>query len=208
MVEIPQPRPTCSYQVVDPIAKPLAPEPPLTLDNIRLLFVYVKACERCLKGKRDCMVDKQGSACAGCKARKYGCDHTGQFDVLVMRVMRPISGSESESEVEVVAVERKGKEQQGNPPVQVKKEKRPREEEDEEIAKPKAKPRKAKAKAVVPGGKKGKGKEPSGSKGAEIELDHDGTNLMEVDGSDNKLKRSRSMAWKVSPASVFPLSTH
>jgi hypothetical protein len=112
--------------VVDPIEeKPPAPEPPLTLDNIQLLFVYVKACERCLKGKRDCVVDEQGSARVGCKAWKYGCDHTGRFDVPVMRVMRPVSGSELESEVVVVAAGRKGKEQQGDPPVQVKKEKRP-----------------------------------------------------------------------------------
>jgi hypothetical protein len=166
--------------VVDPIEeKPPAPEPPLTPDNIWLLFVYVKACERCLKGKRVCVVDEQGSACAGCKARKYGCNHTSRFNVPVMRVTRPVSGSESESEVEVVAVGRKGKEQQGDLPVQVKKEKRPREEEDEEIAKPKAKRRKAKAKAVVPDGKQGKGKEPSGSKGAEIELDHDGADPIE-----------------------------
>jgi hypothetical protein len=69
--------------------------------------------------------DEQGLACTGCKAQKYGCNHTGKFDAPVMRVMRPFSGSELEGEVVVMVVGRKGKEQQGDLLVQVKKEKRP-----------------------------------------------------------------------------------
>ena len=60
--------------------------------------MYVKACERCQKGKRDCVVDELGAACVGCKARKYGCDQTGDRRAKMMRVVRPVSDSDSEVE--------------------------------------------------------------------------------------------------------------
>lgn len=68
--------------------------------------VFVKGCERCQKGTRDCVVGEVGAACVGCKTHKYKCNKTGQRKEETMVVTRP--ESDSDSEVEVVS-ERKGK---------------------------------------------------------------------------------------------------
>jgi hypothetical protein len=86
--------------------------------NIRNLEIFTRSCERCQRGKRDCVVDEVGGACGGCKARKYGCDHTGQTNVKTIWVTRPVS--DSGSEVEVLE-DRKGKKRRAESPVPAKK---------------------------------------------------------------------------------------
>ena len=77
--------------------------------RVQSLEVFELACQRCKKGKRDCEVDELGVACAGCKARKYRCDHTGKKNLRTMEVVRPISDSEESEELEEVVEERKGR---------------------------------------------------------------------------------------------------
>ncbi len=78
--------------------------------------VYVEACDRCRKGKRDCVVDELGAACAGCKVRKYGCDQTGNRRAKTMKVTRPVS--ESKSDVEILEM---GKRRWAESPIAAKK---------------------------------------------------------------------------------------
>ncbi len=56
---------------------------------------------RCERGGRYCKMDELGAACAGCKARKYGCDHTNKTHAKTMTVRRLVSDSGSEEEEEM-----------------------------------------------------------------------------------------------------------
>ena len=80
------------------------------------IVVFAKACERCRRGNRDCEVEEVGTACVGCKARKYGCDKTGMMHEKTMRVTRPVSDPESDVEVD----DRRGKKRQAASPVPAK----------------------------------------------------------------------------------------
>ena len=75
--------------------------------RVQSLEVFQLACQSCKKGKRDCEVNELGAACAGCKARKYGCDHMEKKNLRMMEVVRPISNSEESEESEEVVEERK-----------------------------------------------------------------------------------------------------
>ena len=127
-----------------------SPVPPTRQDvrqsakNIKRIVVFTKACDRCRRGNRDCEVEEMGTACVGCKARKYGCSKTGMMQEKTMTVMRP--ASESESDV-VVIEDRKGKKRQATSPVppktKPKKVKVKVEKEEKEKVKGKAKQRAA-----------------------------------------------------------------
>jgi hypothetical protein len=73
---------------------------------IQHLQVYVKGCERCQKGRRDCVVEHLGAACVDCRLRKYRCDHTSKRDAQTMWVTRPIA--DLDLEIEVVEDKPKG----------------------------------------------------------------------------------------------------
>src|SRR6266545_2925197 len=138
-----------------PSRSPKAPtrvKHPKPARTTREVEVYLKACTRCERGDRDCEVDELGAACAGCKARKYGCDHTNKTHAKTMTVRRPVSDSGSDSEEEEMKV-RKGKKRQAEPPVQKMKVK----VKEERVAK--VKPVKPKPRVKPqPTAKKGKGK--------------------------------------------------
>jgi hypothetical protein len=103
------PRPTPFADINDtedeyePSPSPVS-QPQGSKSRLARLEVFVRACERCQKGDRDCVVGEVGAACVGCKAHKYKCDKTGQRHEKTMEVTRP----EPDPEVEVVE-ERKGK---------------------------------------------------------------------------------------------------
>jgi hypothetical protein len=105
-----------------------APDP-----SLHQLEIFVEACDRCLRGKRDCEVEVVGVACLGCKAHKYGCSHKGKTELKTMWVTRP--GPDSDSEVEVVD-DRKGKKRKAESPAPVKKRKAPvKQEKGEKVTK-------------------------------------------------------------------------
>jgi len=102
---------------------PPPPTPPqrrktATVAETEDIEVFKKLCERCRKGKRLCEVDEVGAACLGCKARKYGCGHTGRTDLETRWVAWPVSPAESE--VEIVD-KQKGKKRKAESPVPAKK---------------------------------------------------------------------------------------
>ena len=89
------------------------------------------------------MVDELGTSCMGCKARKYGCSHTGNKDLKTMVVVRPVANSEGEEEEEEEAVEeKKGKKRAAEPPAQSKKVVKAKEVKEVKVKeeKPKVKP--------------------------------------------------------------------
>jgi len=104
------------------------------------ILVFMSACERCKRGKRDCVVDELWTSCMGCKAHKYGCSHTGNKDLKTMVVARPVTDSEGEEEEEEeeVVEEKKGKKRAAKPPARSKKVVKAKEVKEE---KPKAKPK-------------------------------------------------------------------
>ncbi len=166
-VVVPTPRSPQKFREIDedddeyvpppspPSRSPKAPtrvKHPKPARTTREVEVYLKACTRCERGDRDCEVDELGAACAGCKARKYGCDHTNKTHAKTMTVRRPVSDSGSDSEEEEMKV-RKGKKRQAEPPVQKMKVK----VKEERVAK--VKPVKPKPRVKPqPTAKKGKGK--------------------------------------------------
>jgi hypothetical protein len=95
---------------------------PCPAPRLRIIKVYGNPCQRCAKGKQDCVVDEPGVACRACKDRKYRCDHTGDTEASMRVVQTQVTKSESEGEVEVVT-EGKGK-QRAVSVVVVKREKR------------------------------------------------------------------------------------
>jgi len=107
------------------------------------ILVFVSACERCKRGKRDCVVDELGTSCMGCKARKYGCSHTGKKDLKTMVVTRSVDKSEEEEEEEEAVEEKKGKKRAAEPPARSKKVVKAKEVKEE---KPKPKPTEKKSK--------------------------------------------------------------
>jgi hypothetical protein len=175
---------------------PTQPKRPESAPDVRSKLVYKKACERCQKGNRDCVVDKMvGGVCVGCKVRRYGCDHTGMTGAKTMWVSRPATDTDSDSEVEVVE-DTKGKKRRAESPVAPKKE-RPVKVKVEKVERPKATTKaKATAKATTKATTKGKGRQSGASKGPAIMLDSpaDDADLMvidEVSEEGPKPKRAR-----------------
>ena len=119
--------------------------------NIKRIVVFTRACDRCKRGNRDCEVEEVGTACVGCKARKYGCDKTGMMQEKTMTVTRALSDPESDV---VVIEDRKGKKRQATSPVPVKtkpkKVKVKVEKEEKEKSKPKGKARQRTAPKSAP----------------------------------------------------------
>jgi hypothetical protein len=157
---------------------------PRPAPRLWIIKIYRNPCQRCAKGKQDCVADEPGVACQACKDKKYRCDHTGDTEASMRVVQMRVAELESEGEVEVVTGG-KGK-QRAASVVVVKREKRTREEE-QEGKKEKPKPRARTKPKVAPTRKKGKAKA-KGSKPAE--LDEKGANQpMEINiGSDDELK--------------------
>jgi len=80
-----------------PSSSPVAPrqaKPSKLYGRVIKILVFVSACERCNRGKRDCVVDELGALCMGCKAHKYRCSHTGKKDLKTMVVTRSVDDSE------------------------------------------------------------------------------------------------------------------
>jgi len=153
------------------------------------ILVFVSACERCKRGKRDCVVDELGTSCMGCKARKYGCSHTGNKDLKTMVVARPVTDSEGEEEEEEeeVVEEKKGKKRAAEPPARSKKVVKAKEVKEE---KPKAKPKPRPKPKPKPTEKKSKGKKRGSDEEEEdaMQVDDD-----ESDEGEPKQKRPRLM---------------
>jgi hypothetical protein len=124
MVEVVLPARTtpCTYQAIN-ASEDEAPGPTKPPTDPGLLWVYATACDKCNRGKRQCVVDELGSVCAGCKARKYKCDHTGNLEARTKFIKRTRTKSELDDEVVVVATKGKSK-RQADPVVRVKREKR------------------------------------------------------------------------------------
>jgi len=131
-----------------PSSSPVAPrqaKPSKSYGRVIKILIFVSACERCKRGKRDCVVDELGASCMGCKARKYGCSHTGKKDLKMMVVMRSVNDSEEEEEEEEeeVVEEKKGKKRAAEPPARSKKVVKAKEVKEK---KPKLKPTEKKSK--------------------------------------------------------------
>jgi hypothetical protein len=95
MVEVVLPARTTprTYQAID-ASEDEAPGPTKPPTDPGLLWVYATACDKCNRGKRQCVVDELGSVCAGCKARKYKCDHMGNLKAWTKFIKRTRTESE------------------------------------------------------------------------------------------------------------------
>jgi hypothetical protein len=155
--------------------------------TVQDMHVFVKACERCQRGKRDCVVDELGAACAGCKARKYGCDNTGKMQARTMMVARPVTDSDSEVEVEV-------KKRRAESPVVARKKAKKVKVKEEKVEKKKARAT----------GQKGKGNQRGLPKGSVVAVDTDEEEDEgmavddESDEGERQPKRARQMKGKYS----------
>jgi hypothetical protein len=139
--------------------------------------VYVKACEKCQKGKRDCKVESLGAACVGCHLLKYKCDRTHRKDAKTMWVRRPIP--DSASEVEVLEEKPKGTKRRAESPDVSKKDKgKAKTTVKEEKSKAKAKGKDEKPKATA---KKAKAKPRTVRKSPAIVVDSSQDEVMIVD---------------------------
>lgn len=122
------------------------------------LVVFMKACVRCQKAKRDCEVDEVGAACVGCKTHKYGCTHTGNADLKTMVVRRPAATPESGDEIEFVE-DKKGKKRKAESPTPVTRRKVTVKSErtkkgKEKVERPRVKVERPKASASKPAGRR------------------------------------------------------
>ena len=73
----------------------MEPEP-----TIIQLEVFKIACDKCLRGARDCVpVVGNGDTCRACKEKKYKCSHRGLTDLDTMWVSQPAIRSGSEVQV-------------------------------------------------------------------------------------------------------------
>ncbi len=70
----------------------MQPKPTKLYHRVINVLVFTSACERCQRGKRDCMVDELGASCMGCKAHKYGCIHMGKktLKMMLVAMMSPL----------------------------------------------------------------------------------------------------------------------
>ena len=119
------------------------------------VLVYLKACERCMRGKRDCRVDEGSTACVACRSKKYGCSHTGKSGLKSMWVVRPDSESGSDEEEEEEEGAQKGKKRR------VETQKKEKEKEKERVKKEKevkVKEEKTRPRPRPTAASKGKGK--------------------------------------------------
>jgi hypothetical protein len=111
------------------------------------LEVFKIACDKCLRGARDCVpVVGNGDACRACKEKKYKCSHRGLTDLDTMWVSRP--AIRSGSEVQVVE-DIKGKKRKAESPVPARERKAKGEVKVEKVERPRPRQTKAKAKAKV-----------------------------------------------------------
>jgi type IV secretory pathway VirB10-like protein len=175
------------YQPSSSPAAPRQAKPSKSYGRVIKILVFVSACERCKRGKRDCVVDELGASCMGCKARKYGCSHTGKKDLKTMVVTRSVDESEEEEEEEEAVEEKKGKKRAAEPPARSKKVVKAKEVKEE---KPKAKPKPRPKPKPKPTEKKSKGKERGSDEEEEdaMQVDDD-----ESDEGEPKQKRPRLM---------------
>jgi len=162
--------------------------PPPSVEMVEVL-VFVKACIRCQKGKRDCEVVEVGAACLSCKGHNYKCDKTDQTDMKTMWVRRPAK----ESDVVVVVeedrqVDRKGKKRQAESPVAVKPKKvRVKVEKAEKVEKPRAtKAEKAEKSRATKS--KGKAKQRAPKTSLMVVDSSEAEEAMEVDESEPEVK--------------------
>jgi len=189
------PRPPRNFKAIEADTDADSEDHPATIQRMEIVGLYDPPCIKCANGKRDCYVEETGTACTGCKEKKYRCSLAKEAGATIRKVRRMVTVAADDDEVEIVAEGKggKGKEKAGGSVVYVKREKRTREEEEEPKEKPKPKPRpRAKPKAA-PAAKKGKAKAktPEGA-----ELDDDPMEIEVGSEEERQPKRSRRLPGK------------
>jgi hypothetical protein len=212
VVEVPPRPPRKLKEIEDEDEEDDSSPPPPTRHNRHMsesdpdaqtIEVFVKVCPRCQNAGRLCVVDEVGSACVGCKTRKYGCTHTSKKEDpktkkndKTMWVTVPVVATDSGSEVEVVE-DSKGKKRRAESPlppskkVKVKVEKREKVEKPRKAEKPKVKVEKK----PTASGSKAKGRSRPAPKSSAViantSEEDDEAMVVDGDAEEPKPKRAR-----------------